>query len=143
MCVCFFWLPTCSWAAISCFAWLSVGSSFVSYASLQQTIWWVHHLWGLRLVFPGLNFMVLLLVNSLNKLLYSSVVCLYQFLIPFSPLTLATRHLVSCIFSSLISLSGSQSFLPLSSNEPQSTFRYTSSLGENRLCRALFWFQAL
>lgn len=136
-----FQLPTCPKAAISCLT--DSGFSFVSYGSLQQAMWWVHRLWGLGWVFPGLNFMVLLLVSSLNKFLSSFVPCLYQFLIPFSPLTLATHHLVSCIFRSLISLSGSQSFLPLFSNEPQSVFRDTSSLGENRLCRALFWFQAL
>ena len=60
----------------------------------------------------------------LSKQVFLLVVSLYQFLIPFYPTTtLAAHHLVSYIFSSLISLSGSQSFLTLFSNEPQSIFR--------------------
>lgn len=82
-------------------------------------MWWVHYVSGLRLVLHGFNFMFLFLFSSLNKSLYSFVLCLYQFLIP-SP------SLVSHVFSSLISMSGSQSFVPLFSNEPQRVFRDTS-----------------
>lgn len=62
---------------------------------------------------------------------------------PCPPLLLAKYHLVSCMFSSLMGLSGSQSFVPLFSKEPQRVFRYTSSLEENRLCMAFFRFQVL
>ena len=60
----------------------------------------------------------------LPKQVFLLVVSLYQFLLPFHPTTtLAGHHLVNCMFSSLISLSGSQSFLTLLSNESQSVFR--------------------
>ena len=50
----------------------------------------------------------------LSKQVFLLVVSLYQFLIPFHPTTtLSGHHLVSYIFSSLISLSGSQSLLTL------------------------------